>query len=254
MRIPGCVGLVTGGASGLGAACAEMLVSAGGSVTILDLDESRGRQLAATLGDRSIFVRADVSSLDADRAVGLALRRWGRLDVAINCAGIAPPKRILSKDGPMPLEDFRKTIEINLIGTFNICRLAAAAIWKNEPEESGERGVIINTASIAAFDGQIGQCAYAASKAGIAGMTLPMARDLARHGIRVMTIAPGIFDTPLLASLPEDARTNLAAAVPFPQKLGDAKQFAQLARAIIENSYLNGETIRLDAALRMGPK
>lgn len=254
MKLEGCVAVVTGGASGLGGACAEMIIEGGGAVTIIDLNEEAGSRAAAALGDRAMFARADVTSNEAAKAIEATIARWGCLDVAINCAGIAPPKRILGKDGPMPLDEFRKTIEINLIGTFNVCRLAAAAMSRNEPGESGERGVIVNTASVAAFDGQIGQCAYAASKAAIAGMTLPMARDLARNGIRVMTIAPGIFNTPLLAGLPEEARASLAVAVPFPQRLGEPAEFAHLARSIIENSYLNGETVRLDAALRMGPK
>ncbi len=254
MKLEGRVALVTGGASGLGGACAEMVVAAGGSVIILDLNEEGGARAAAALGERAMFVRADVTGNDVATAIQAAIGQWGRLDIAINCAGIAPPKRIIGKEGAMPLDDFRKTIEVNLIGTFNVCRLAAEAMARNEPGESGERGVIVNTASVAAFDGQIGQCAYAASKAAIAGMTLPMARDLARNGIRVMTIAPGIFDTPLLAGLPEDARASLAVAVPFPPRLGDPAEFAHLARTIIENSYMNGETIRLDAALRMGPK
>lgn len=254
MKIEGSVAIVAGGASGLGGACSRMIVERGGSAVIADLNEAAGTAAASQLGPRAIFVRVDVTSEEAATAVQAALGRWGRLDIAINCAGIAPPRRILGKEGAMPLAEFRKTIEVNLVGSFNICRLAAEAMARNEPGADGERGVIINTASVAAFDGQIGQCAYAASKAGIAGMTLPMARDLARHAIRVMTIAPGIFDTPLLAGLPEEARASLAAAVPFPQRLGDPAEFAQLARTVIENPYLNGETIRLDAALRMGPK
>lgn len=255
MKIENRVALVAGGASGLGAASARMIAEAGGYVVIADLDAVRGEALAADLANDTLFVRTDVAdAASAEAAVAAAVARFGRLDIAINCAGIAPPQRVLGKDGPMPLEAFERVIRINLVGSFNIARLAAAAMARNELADAVERGVIINTASIAAFEGQIGQVAYAASKAGIAGMTLPLARDLARHAIRVMTIAPGIFDTPLLAGLPEEARTSLAAGVPFPQALGDPAQFAGLARHIIENSYLNGEVIRLDAALRMGPR
>jgi NAD(P)-dependent dehydrogenase (short-subunit alcohol dehydrogenase family) len=256
------VAIVSGGASGLGAACVRMIAEAGGRTVIADIDEPRARALAAELAAStgaaaSIAVGTDVcSAASAEAAIAAALDRFGRLDIAIHCAGIAPPRRLLGKDGsPMPLDDFARVIGVNLTGAFNMSRVAAAAMARNPPDpESGERGVIINTASIAAFEGQIGQIAYAASKAGVAGMTLPMARDLARHAIRVMAIAPGIFDTPLLAGLPEEARASLAAGVPFPPLLGRPDQFASLAKHIIENAYLNGEVIRLDAALRMGPK
>ena len=256
MKIESKIALIGGGASGLGAACAEMIGEAGGYVAIVDLDAARGAALAAKLSNDALFVHTDVTQAGpAEAAVAAAIGRFGRIDIAINCAGIAPPRRMIGKDGAaMSLEDFARVIQVNLIGTFNMARLAAAAMATNSPDEHGERGVIINTASIAAYEGQIGQVAYAASKAGIAGMTLPMARDLARHAIRVMTIAPGIFDTPLLAGLPEEARISLAAGVPFPQALGQPAQFAALARHMIENSYLNGEVIRLDAALRMAPK
>ena len=256
MKIEAKVALIGGGASGLGAACARMISEAGGLVAIADLDAVRGEEMAALLANGSLFVRTDVTqAVSAESAAAAVLERFGRLDVLINCAGIAPPQRLIGKDGsPMALEAFARVISVNLIGTFNLARVAAAAMARNERGEHGERGVIVNTASIAAFEGQIGQIAYAASKAGIAGMTLPMARDLARHAIRVMTIAPGIFDTPLLAGLHEEARTSLAAGVPFPQELGEPPQFAALARHIIENRYLNGEVIRLDAALRMGPR
>lgn len=254
MKIENRVAMIAGGASGLGAASARMIAEAGGYVAIADVDAARGEAVAAELSNDALFVRTDVAdAASAESAVQAVVARFGRLDIAINCAGIAPPQRVLGKDGPMPLEAFERVIRVNLVGSFNVARLAAAAMARNEPGDV-ERGVIINTASIAAFEGQIGQVAYAASKAGIAGMTLPLARDLARHAIRVMTIAPGIFDTPLLAGLPEEARTSLAAGVPFPQALGDPAQFAGLARHIVENSYLNGEVIRLDAALRMGPR
>lgn len=255
MRIENRVAMISGGASGLGAACARMIAEASGYVAIVDIDAARGSALAAELGSGALFAGADVSDAAAgEGAVSAVKARFGRIDIAINCAGIAPPQRILGKDGTMPLAAFERVIRVNLNGTFNMTRLAAAVMSAGEPDEHGERGVIINTASIAAYDGQIGQVPYAASKAAIAGMTLPLARDLARHAIRVMTIAPGVFDTPLVAGLPEPARQSLAASVVFPQALGRPEQFAALARHIIENSYLNGEVIRLDGALRMGPK
>ena len=256
MKIESKVALIGGGASGLGAACARTIAEAGAYVAIADVDAVRGVETAAALSNDTLFIRTDVTlAASAEAAVAATLARFGRLDVLINCAGIAPPRRMIGRDGsPMPLDDFARVISVNLIGSFNMARVAAAAMARHEPDEHGERGVIVNTASIAAYDGQIGQVAYAASKAGIAGMTLPMARDLARHAIRVMAIAPGIFDTPLLAALPEESRLSLAAGVPFPQALGQPVQFAALVRHIIENGYLNGEVIRLDAALRMGPK
>jgi NAD(P)-dependent dehydrogenase (short-subunit alcohol dehydrogenase family) len=256
MRIEFKVALISGGASGLGAACAAMISEAGGYVAIADVDGERGAALAAKLSNDTLFVRTDVTQAEStESAAAATVARFGRIDISINCAGIAPPQRVIGKDGsPMPLEVFSRVIGVNLIGTFNIARVAAAAMAKNAADEHGERGVIVNTASIAAYEGQIGQVPYAASKAAIAGMTLPLARDLARHAIRVMTIAPGIFDTPLLAGIPEEARASLAAGVLFPQALGQPAQFAALARHIIENTYLNGEVIRLDAALRMGPK
>ncbi len=247
MRIEGASAIVTGGASGLGAATVRALAAAGARVVVADLAEPRG----SNCGE---FVRTDVTDAESVAAAIRAADSLAPLRIAVSCAGIAPPQRILGKDGPMPLEVFARVIQVNLLGTFNVCRLAAAAIAAHEPDASGERGVIVNTASIAAFEGQIGQCAYAASKAGVAGLTLPMARDLARHAIRVMTIAPGLFDTPMMAGLPEDARKSLAASVPFPAKLGDPSQYAALVLHIVENTYLNGEVIRLDAALRMGPK
>lgn len=255
MRIENRVAVIAGGASGLGAASARMIAEAGGYVAIVDIDAARGQALAAELGNDTLFAGADVAdALAGEAAVKAVMARFGRLDIAINCAGIAPPQRILGKEGVMPLAAFERVLRVNLTGTFNMTRLAAAAMAERAPDEDGERGVIINTASIAAYDGQIGQVPYAASKAAIAGMTLPLARDLARHAIRVMTIAPGIFDTPLVAGLPEAARASLAESVVFPQALGQPPQFAALARHIIENRYLNGEVIRLDGALRMGPR
>ncbi len=255
MNIQGKTGLVTGGASGLGAATARMLSEAGGNVVILDLNQAGGQALADELGAGARFVKADVSDAgQAEAAVKLAVEAFGGLHFAVNCAGIGDPQKVVDKEGPANLERFSRVIRVNLIGTFNVCRLAAAAILQNEPNPDGERGVLINTASVAAFDGQIGQASYAASKGGIAALTLPLARDLARSGIRVMTIAPGLFDTPMLAALPENVRTALGAMVPFPARLGQPREYAQLARHIIENSMLNGEVIRLDGAIRMAPK
>ncbi len=255
MKIEGKVALITGGASGLGAATARMFVSAGGRVVIVDVNEELAAQFGASLGDRAAAAAADVAvPEDVARAIETARTRFGRIDVAVNCAGIGGARRVLGKEGPASLDWFSKIIRVNLVGTFNVARLAAAAMAANDPDENGERGVILNTASIAAFDGQIGQTAYAASKGGIVGLTLPLARDLARHAIRVVTIAPGIFDTPLLGKLPAEARASLSASVPHPARLGQPGEYAELARHIIENSYLNGEVIRLDAALRMAPK
>ncbi|MEZ5399983.1 MAG: SDR family NAD(P)-dependent oxidoreductase [Bryobacteraceae bacterium] len=255
MQIASKAALVTGGASGLGAACARALHQAGASVVIADLDETRGAALAADLGSPASFLRTDVTSAEsAQQAVDFVLARHRRLDILIHCAGIAPPGRILGKVGPLPLDAFARVVAVNLTGTFNMARLAAAAMDRNEPTDSGERGVIVLTSSVAAFEGQIGQCAYAASKAGVAGLVLPMARDLARHSIRVAAIAPGIFDTPLLAGLPEPARVSLGQSVPFPPRLGSPAEFASLAVHAISNGYLNGAVIRLDGALRMAPK
>lgn len=237
--------LVAGGASGLGAATAELLASKGGIVTILDLQKHPS--LPTFLG--SVTEEADVQN-----AIQHIEQSHGPIQVAINCAGIAPPMKVYGKKGVHSLEHFQKIIGINLIGTFNVVRLAAESMAKNDVNEQGERGVIINTASVAAFDGQMGQAAYAASKAGVAGMTLPIARDLASLGIRVMTIAPGIFKTPLMASLPEEAQASLALQVPFPPRLGKPSEFARLAEHILANTMLNGETIRLDGAIRMGMK
>jgi NAD(P)-dependent dehydrogenase (short-subunit alcohol dehydrogenase family) len=255
MRIADTVALVTGGASGLGEATVRAFAEGGGRVVILDRPGSPGEQVAASLGERALFAPADVTS-DAEvaAAVARAVERFGTVHVAVNCAGVGAAMRVVTKSGPMPLEMFRMVIEINLIGTFNVLRLAAAQMAKNAPDAEGERGVIINTASAAAFDGQIGQAAYSASKGGVVSMTLPVARDLAGLGIRCVTIAPGTFDTPMLAMLPEPQRQALAAQIPFPSRLGRPSEFAALARHIVENPMLNGETIRLDGALRMPPR
>ncbi len=255
MQIGNHVFLVTGGASGLGAATARLLVAEGGSVVIADLDRAAGEKLAAELGAAARFALTDVTSeSDAQAAVDLALQAFGHLHGLVNCAGVAPSEKVVGHDGPHRLESFARTININLIGTFNMIRLAAAAIAKEVPGKDGERGVIVNTASIAAFDGQIGQAAYAASKGGVAALTLPVARELARSGIRVVTIAPGIFETPMMAAFPQEVQDALARSVPFPPRLGRPAEFAALVRHIIENVMLNGETIRLDGALRMGPR
>ncbi|MYM40130.1 SDR family NAD(P)-dependent oxidoreductase [Duganella qianjiadongensis] len=252
MQIQDNVFIVTGGASGLGAATARMLVAQGGKVVLADVQAEAGQALAAELN--AVFVQCDVTSEADGQAVVAAATALGTLRGLINCAGVAPAMKTVGKDGPHPLELFQRTVNINLIGTFNMARLAADAMSKTAATDSGERGVIINTASVAAFDGQIGQAAYAASKAAVAGMTLPMARDLSRNAIRVMTIAPGIFETPMLMGMPEEVRTALGAMVPFPPRLGKPGEYAQLALAIIENTMLNGETIRLDGAIRMQPK
>jgi NAD(P)-dependent dehydrogenase (short-subunit alcohol dehydrogenase family) len=255
MRIAGSTFLVTGGASGLGGAAARMLAGAGGNAVILDVNAEAGERMARELGDRATFVPTDVTrEEDVKKAVAGARERFGGLQGVVNAAGIGTAEKVLGKGGPHPLDLFERTIRINLIGTFNVIRLAAAAIAAAPPTSAGERGVIVNTASVAAFEGQIGQAAYSASKGGIVGMTLPIARELARSGIRVMTIAPGIFDTPLLAGLPEAARVSLGQQVPFPSRLGRPDEYAALVRHILENEMLNGEVIRLDGALRMGPK
>ncbi|WP_234736907.1 3-hydroxyacyl-CoA dehydrogenase [Tellurirhabdus bombi] len=251
--------LITGGASGLGEATVRLFHEQGANVVIVDLNEERGKALATELGPKVRFVRTDVTSeTDVQAAVDLAMQEFGYLSITVNCAGIAEARKTIGKVdglyGPHSLAAFEKTIKINLIGTFNVIRLAAFAMEKNTPNTEGERGVIINTASAAAFDGQIGQVAYAASKGGIVSMTLPIARDLARTGIRVMTIAPGLFETPLLLGLPEEARLSLGQQVPFPSRLGRPQEYALLAKSIVENPMLNGEVIRLDGAIRMAPK
>ncbi len=255
MDIQGRVVLVAGGSSGLGAACARTLSQSGGKVVIADVNKDGGEKLASELGSDARFAHTDVTSEESVQgAVQLATATFGSLHVAINCAGIGTGERVLGKSGPHSYEHFNKVIRINLIGTFNVIRIAAHAIAQGDPGPQGERGVIVNTASVAAYDGQIGQAAYSASKGGIVGMTLPIARELARFGIRVMTIAPGIFDTPLLAGLPDAAKASLGQQVPFPPRLGNPPEYAALVAHIIANDMLNGEVIRLDGALRMAPK
>ena len=255
MRLQNQTVLVTGGASGLGGATAEMIVAAGGHVVIADVNETAGRSAAARLGASARFVKTDVTvEGDVQQAIAAAIKEFGALTGVVNAAGVGPAARVVGKDGPMPLDQFTRVIQINLIGTFNVIRLAGAAMQGNKPEASGERGVIVNTASVAAFDGQIGQAAYSASKGGIVGMTLPIAREFARVGIRVMTIAPGIFDTPMLAAMPEAIRESLGQQVPFPSRLGRPAEYAALVCHIFENEMLNGEVIRLDGAIRMAPK
>lgn len=255
MKIMNATVFITGGASGLGEATAVRLHREGANVVLADFNEEKGKALAEKLGDRAVFAFMDVTNTEqVQAAVDLAVSRFGRLDAAVNCAGTGIAVRTLSKAGPHNIDLFRKLIDINLIGTFDVIRLAAEKMAKNDPNEWGERGVIVNTASVAAFDGQIGQAAYSASKGGIVGMTLPIARDLASLGIRVMTIAPGLFDTPLMASLPEEAKVSLGKQVPFPSRLGRPEEFAMLVQQILENVMLNGETIRLDGAIRMAPK
>jgi NAD(P)-dependent dehydrogenase (short-subunit alcohol dehydrogenase family) len=252
MEIRNKVFIVTGGASGLGAGTARMLVAEGAKVILADIQDEAGRKLAAELGQT--YVHCDVTQEADGQAVVAAALQAGALFGLVNCAGVAPASRTVGKNGPHPLELFRKVVGINLIGTFNMCRLAADAMSRNEPEPTGERGVLINTASVAAFDGQIGQAAYASSKAGVAGMTLPLARDLSRLGIRCMTIAPGIFGTPMIFGMPQEVQDSLAASIPFPARLGTPEDYASLVNQIIRNSMLNGETIRLDGAIRMAPK
>lgn len=249
------VALVTGGASGLGKATAARFVKDGGKAVIVDRDAERGEATAKELGDAVRFVAADVTNPEQVQAAIDAANELGRFSVAVSCAGVGWAKRTVNKEGePHDLDLFRKIIDVNLVGTFNVLRLSASSMMKNDPTEGGQRGVIVNTASVAAFDGQIGQIAYSASKGGVAAMTLPGARDLSRAGIRVVTIAPGTFDTPMLAGLPEKARVSLAAAIPNPARLGDPAEYGALVAAIVENDYLNGEVIRLDGALRMAPK
>ncbi|RYC69078.1 3-hydroxyacyl-CoA dehydrogenase [Spirosoma sordidisoli] len=259
MTIQNATALVTGGASGLGEATVRMLAANGANVVIVDLNEERGKALADELGDTVRFQKTDVTSeTDVQTAINLAIETFGGLHINVNCAGIVEARKTLGKVdgvyGAHSLAVFQKTIAINLIGTFNVIRLSALAMEQNQPNTEGERGVIINTASVAAYDGQMGQAAYSASKGGIVGMTLPIARDLARSGIRVMTIAPGLFETPLLLGLPEEARLSLGQQVPFPSRLGRPAEYGMLVKSILENPMLNGEVIRLDGAIRMAPK
>ncbi|MCY1266804.1 putative oxidoreductase [compost metagenome] len=247
--------LITGGASGLGAATATRLVEQGARVVIADMNEELGSRLAESFNGQGAFLRTNVTDeAQVQAAIDLALERFGALHGAVNCAGVAGGERILNKNGVHALSTFNHIISVNLIGTFNVIRLAAAAMNENQPNAAGERGVVINTASVAAYEGQIGQAAYSASKGGIVAMTLPIARDLARSGIRVCTIAPGLFETPIFNALPEDSKAALSSAVPFPSRLGHPSEYAQLAQQIVENPMLNGETIRLDGALRMAPR
>jgi NAD(P)-dependent dehydrogenase (short-subunit alcohol dehydrogenase family) len=255
VQIKDHVGIVTGGASGLGEATVRRLVAQGGKAVIADMNAERGEMLAKELSGSARFLRCDVSQeADAEAAVKIAQEAFGRVDILVNCAGIGTPAKAVGKDGPLPLAQFEKVIKVNLTGSFNLIRVAAAAMQAQKPNEQGERGVIINTASVAAFDGQIGQPAYAASKAGVVGMTLPLAREFARSGIRVLTIAPGLFITPMMQSLPKEAQDSLGLQVPFPPRLGQPEEYAQLVQSIVENVMLNGETIRLDGAIRMAPK
>ena len=252
MQIKDKVFIVTGGASGLGEGTARMLAAAGGKVVIADMQAEKGQAVAKEIG--GAFVKCDVSSEADGQAVVAKAVALGKLMGLVNCAGIAPAEKTVGKNGAHKLDVFTKTIMVNLVGSFNMIRLAAEAMAKNEPESTGERGVLISTASVAAYDGQIGQAAYSASKGGVVGMTLPIARDLARSGIRNMTIAPGIFGTPMLFGMPKDVQDALAAGVPFPSRLGTPEDYAKLARHIIENDMLNGEVIRLDGAIRLAPK
>ena len=251
---PNTVALVTGGASGLGEATIRALVSAGAKAVIVDLNAERGQALAEELGDGVVFSEANVADAGQVQAAVEAAQKLGDLRVAVSCAGIGPAAKTVGRSGPHDLDMYRKVIEVNLIGTFNVLRLSAAAMTENEPNDDGERGVVVNTASIAGIEGQIGQVAYSSSKGGVIGMTLPAARDLMKNGVRVVTIAPGTFDTPLLAGLPENVREALAAGIPFPRRLGQPSEYGAWVRHIVETAYLNGEVIRLDGALRMPPR
>lgn len=255
MNLKQVAAFVTGGASGLGEATVRRIVNDGGRAMILDLDVERGEKLASELGGNAIFQKMDVCSTESvQAALERTIEGFGHLNVVVNCAGIAIAEKVVGKKGSHALESFGKTLQVNLIGSFNVIRLAAAQMVGNEPNAGGERGVIINTASVAAYEGQIGQAAYSASKGGIVGMTLPIAREMAAHGIRVMTIAPGLFETPMFDSLPEEARKSLGSMIPFPSRLGYPEEYALLVRSILENPMLNGTTIRLDGAIRLQPR
>lgn len=255
MDIRGNAFFVTGGGSGLGAATARRLAGAGARVALADVDDEGSQKLAKELGEAAIAVRADVTDEESvEGALGEAAETFGELRGVVNCAGVGPAAKVLGRKGVHSLDKFAQTVNVNLVGTFNVIRLAAQRMAENEPGEGGERGVMVNTASVAAYDGQIGQAAYSASKGGVVGMTLPIARELAEHGIRVMTIAPGIFETPMLAALPEEAKESLGKQVPFPSRLGRPAEYADLVAHIVENSMLNGEVIRLDGAIRMAPR
>lgn len=255
MNVSGTTFFVTGASSGLGEACARRFLAGGGNVLLADVNAERGEALAGELGSRARFAKTDVTSEESvNAALDLAVKAFGSIGVAVNCAGVVLGKRVLGREAPHELDAFQRVIGINLVGTFNVIRLAAARMALQTPGEDGERGVIINTASCAAFEGQVGQAAYSASKAGVAGMTLPIARELARVGIRVMTIAPGTFDTPMMGGMTDDVRASLAAQIPFPSRMGHPDEYAQLAEHIVTNRMLNGEIIRLDGALRMGAK
>ncbi|MFW2176519.1 MULTISPECIES: 3-hydroxyacyl-CoA dehydrogenase [unclassified Moraxella] len=253
MQIQNNTFLITGGASGLGEATTRYLVAQGANIIIADLNQEAGDKLVSELGDKVLFAKCDITSeTDVKNAIDAGVTKFGKLSGSVNCAGIVVVQKLLDKEGnPADLDKFAKGIQINLIGTFNVARLVASQLAKNEVEANEDKGIIINTASIAAFDGQVGQGSYSSSKAGVVGLTLPLARELARHQVRIMTIAPGIFGTPMMASLPENARTSLEQAVPFPKRLGHPEEFAKLVAHIIENSYMNGEVIRLDGAIRM---
>jgi NAD(P)-dependent dehydrogenase (short-subunit alcohol dehydrogenase family) len=255
MNVAGSVAVVTGGASGLGEACVRDLVKGGGKVAILDVAEEGGNKLAVDLGDSAIFCKTDVTDEASVRsAIESAANAFGFINVAVNCAGVPTPGKILGKHGPMSMDHFNKVLQINLMGTVNVIRLAAEKMVQNTGNEDGEKGVVINTASVAAFEGQIGQVAYAASKAAVVGLTLPVAREFAEYGLRIATIAPGLFSTPMAGSLPEKVLDSLRATIPFPKRFGHPSEFAMLVRHIIENPFINGTTIRLDASIRMAAK
>jgi len=255
MNIKDSVAVVTGGASGLGEACVRNFLAQGGKVSIFDFAEERGQKIASELGEGVLFCLTDITSeADVQAAVNKTVDAFGGIHIAVNCAGVGTPAKVLGKEGPMDMRQFEKVVRINLMGTMNVVRLTAEKMFQNKGNAEGEKGVVINTASVAAFDGQIGQAAYSASKAAVAGMTLPIAREFAEYGIRVMTIAPGIFGTPMLRGLPENVQEALGKMVPFPKRLGEPPEFAALVQHIVENPMLNGEVIRLDGALRMAAK